>query len=209
MLFATLLSDKIRLQDKNRFFVGSILPDAYLESNDRKKTHFIKYIESENCLYFDFHDFYQKYYDKVIIDDLYLGYYAHIVEDAFYRYYLYYEKNFMERIKSYKLDVLHNDYHILNSFITQKYNLPSCIDYPKGFDEIPLSRITKFDVYGIISEYGSDLVEEYGGTTVLLTEEMLEEFVAKYVDRVEDELRGMKNGISSLNVLDYKWEKKL
>ena len=30
MLFATLLADKIDIFDKNRFLIGSILPDAYI-----------------------------------------------------------------------------------------------------------------------------------------------------------------------------------
>ena len=33
--------------------------------------------------------------------------------------FLYYEKRFMEKIKRYELDILHNDYHILNSYIVK------------------------------------------------------------------------------------------
>ena len=41
MLFSTLLLDKIELFDKNRFFIGSILPDAYTNPVNRKVSHFI------------------------------------------------------------------------------------------------------------------------------------------------------------------------
>lgn len=208
VLFGTLLSDKIELYDKNRFLIGSILPDAYIDPSDRKVAHFIKNLPDENCLYFDFQDFFEKYDLKVRNDDLYLGYYAHLVEDAFYRYFLYYEKCFMKKIKRYELDILHNDYYILNSYIAGKYVLPSHLEVPKDFEDEPLNGITEFDIKEIVSAYENDVVEVRNEKTELLTEAMLEEFVLKYIDVLADELHSVKNGHSKLNVLDYKWENK-
>ena len=208
VLFGTLLSDKIELYDKNRFLIGSILPDAYIDPSDRKVAHFIKNLPDENCLYFDFQDFFEKYDLKVRNDDLYLGYYAHLVEDAFYRYFLYYEKCFMKKIKRYELDILHNDYYILNSYIAGKYVLPRHLEVPKDFEDEPLNGITEFDIKEIVSAYENDVVEVRNEKTELLTEAMLEEFVLKYIDVLADELHSVKNGHSKLNVLDYKWENK-
>ena len=208
VLFGTLLSDKIELYDKNRFLIGSILPDAYIDPSDRKVAHFIKNLPDENCLYFDFQDFFEKYDLKVRNDDLYLGYYAHLVEDAFYRYFLYYEKCFMKKIKRYELDILHNDYYILNSYIAGKNVLPSHLEVPKDFEDEPLNGITEFDIKEIVSAYENDVVEVRNEKTELLTEAMLEEFVLKYIDVLADELHSVKNGHSKLNVLDYKWENK-
>lgn len=208
MLFGTLLSDKIELFDKNRFLIGSILPDAYKNPMNRKVTHFIKYISDENCLYFDFQDFFKRFENNVRNDDLYLGYYAHLVEDAFYRYFLYYEKCFMQKIKRYELDILHNDYRILNSYIVKKYALPSHLELPKAFENELLYGITEFDIKKIISDYENDVVELSDEKTVLLTEVMLEEFVLRYIDILADELHSVRNGHSELNVLDYKWENK-
>lgn len=208
MLFGTLLADRIRLVDKQRFLIGSILPDAYIKPSDRKVSHFIKYISEENCLYFDFQDFFERYRDKVVEDDLYLGYYAHLVEDALYRYFLYYEKSFMKRIKSYELDILYHDYHILNSYIVRKYTLPRHLERINGFENEALNEIAEIDIPQIISDYENDVIEMYDEETVLLTEDMLEEFVSKYIDILADELRSIKTGGSTLDVLDYKWENK-
>ena len=208
MLFGTLLSDKIELFDKNRFLIGSILPDAYINPTNRKVAHFIKYISDENCLYFDFKDFCERFKNKIMNDDLYLGYYAHLVEDAFYRYFLYYEKCFMKKIKSYELDILHNDYHILNSYIVRKYALPSPLELPKTFEKELLNEITEFDIKKLVSDYENDVIELCDEKTVLLTETMLEEFVISYIDILVDELHSVRNGCSKLNVLDYKWENK-
>lgn len=208
MLFATLLVNKLKISDKNRFFIGSIMPDAYINPEDRKISHFIKNISDENCLYFAFNDFYNRFNCKIIRDDLYLGYYAHLVEDAFYRYYLYYEKEFLSKIKSYELDILHADYQVLNSFIAKKYDMPMQIEIPKNYCKEELNEITEFDIGQIIRAYENDITEIVNNKTVMLTEEMLEEFVSKYIEIIADELRSVKNGKSLLNVLDYKWENK-
>ncbi len=208
ILFGTLLSDQMKLFDKNRFLIGSILPDAYINPANRKVSHFIKYISDENCLYFDFHDFFERFHNEIMKDDLYLGYYAHLVEDAFYRYFLYYEKCMMQKIKSYELDILHNDYHILNFYIMKKYALPSHLELPEAFENERINRITEFDLPKIVSDYGSDVVESCDAKTVLLTEAMLEEFVLRYIDQLVDEMHNIRNGCSKLNVFDYKWENK-
>ena len=208
MLFGTLLSGRIELFDQNRFLIGSILPDAYINPTNRKAAHFIKYIADENCLYFDFRDFLESFQNKVMEDDLYLGYYAHLVEDAFYRFFLYYEKHFMEKIKSYELDILHNDYHILNSYIVRKYALPSRLEPPNDFESELFSEITEFDIDKIVRDYENDINELCEEKTVLLTEDMLDEFVFKYIDILANELFSVRNGYSTLNVLDYKWENK-
>ena len=141
-------------------------------------------------------------------DDLYLGYYAHLVEDAFYRYFLYYEKGFMEKIKRYELDILHGDYHILNSYIAGKYSLPGCLTLPKDFEKELLNGIAEFDIKKIAGDYEKDIVELHEEKTVLLTEAMLEEFVFKYTDVLADELYSVKRGHSKLNVMDYRWDNK-
>ena len=159
MLFGTLLADRIALLDKNRFLMGSILPDAYIEPTDRKVSHFIKYIPDENCLYFDFRNFYERFQTEIMNDDLYLGYSAHLVEDAFYRYFLYYEKRFMEKIKRYELDILHKDYRVLNAYIVKRYTLPSRLEIPKAFEKELLNGITGFDIKKLIHDYQNDIVE--------------------------------------------------
>ena len=208
MLFGILLLDRIELYDKNRFLLGSILPDAYINPTDRKVAHFIKYVSDENCLYFDFKDFLERFRNNITNDDLYLGYYAHLVEDAFYRYFLYYEKGFMEKIKRYELDILHGDYHILNSYIAKKYSLPGCLTLPKAFEMELLNGITEFDIKKIVDDYEKDIVELHHEKTVLFTEAMLEEFVFKYTDVLADELYSVRQGYSKLNVMDYRWENK-
>ena len=208
MLFASLVEKKIDISDRNRFLLGSILPDSYIDPSARKTAHFIKSIPEQNQLFFDFPCFLEAFSQSVLNDDLYLGYYAHLVEDAFYRFFLYYEKDFMGRISRYELEFLHNDYHILNSYIIGKYDMPKQLELPDNFEKESINQITEFDANRIISEYENDISENVTGNTTFLTESMLEEFVDKYIGLLSDELQSVRKGGSLLNPLDYKWENK-
>ncbi len=208
MLLGDLLSDKLALFDKNRFLIGSILPDAYINPEDRKVAHFMKYRAEENDIYFDFHEFHKEFHTEIMNDDLYLGYYAHLIEDAFYRYFLYYEKQFLKKMKRYELNILHNDYCVLNAYIVSKYSLPGHLELPKRFEKEPLSRITEFDLEKICHDYEHDITNLHHGKPVLLTEDILDEYVVRYIEIAADELTSVRNGCSKLNVLDYKWENK-
>lgn len=206
VLFGTLLSDKIHFSDMNRFLVGSILPDAYINPADRQFSHFIKHIPDKHCHYFDFETFFLRYQNRIMTDDLYLGYYAHLLEDAFYRYFLYYEKCFIKKLKCYKLDILHNDYHILNSYIANKYILPNHLEIPYAFENELINELTTFDINTIINNYKNDIVESCNQKTIMLTESMIDEFILKYTDTLIEALHNAKNGKLKLNVRDYCWK---
>ena len=49
-LFGETLSNQIKLKDRNRFLLGSIMPDTYANANDRDLTHYK--IKKENQAYF-------------------------------------------------------------------------------------------------------------------------------------------------------------
>lgn len=206
MLFATLLSEKVAITNLNRFLLGSILPDSYTDPASRKVAHYIISIPEENQRFINFPCFFESFKQQIHNDDLYLGYYAHLVEDAFYRYFLYCENTRMSRISKSELDLLYTDYHILNSYIARKYDLPKHLEVPEGFGSEALNQITGFNANGIICEYQNDLAENINGKTTFLTEDMLEEFVAEYIPLLAKELQSIRLGSSLLNALDYKWK---
>lgn len=65
----------------------------------------------------------------------------------------------MAKIKPYEVDILHNDYHILNSYIAKKYTLPTHLELPKDWEREALNGITEFDVEQIVQDYRNDIVE--------------------------------------------------
>ena len=63
-LFGETLSNQIKLKDKNRFLLGSIMPDTYANADDRDLTHYK--IKKENQAYFFTESMVDKFIDKYI-----------------------------------------------------------------------------------------------------------------------------------------------
>ncbi len=203
-LFGELLSQQVKLKDKKRFLLGSILPDAYIDVEQRNATHF-KIREAEN-IYLNFHEFLNDYNEQILEDDLYLGYYMHLVEDAFYRDFFYnqYSKmpKSMEDVKR-----LHTDYHILNRYIVKKYELKNELCGYENLYQGELERIAQFRVESFLEELKRDFVEDISGETFYVTEQMIDEFVEQYLSIAVKELKNAQKGNSCLNPTDYMWVK--
>ena len=204
-LFGELFSRQIELKDKNRFLIGSIMPDAYADISDRDTTHYK--VKTNEIVYFDFNMFREQYNELIMKDDLYLGYYMHLVEDAFYRKFIYNEDNKMPSSQE-DVVILHNDYHILNSYIVSKYNIQNKINNVIDFSNEPINNLASFRVNEFIDEMSYDFNEQITGDTHFITEDMLDEFVEKYVPLGLEELQSIRSGKFNLQAIDYAWARK-
>lgn len=200
-LFGEIIASHVSLSDKQRFLLGSILPDA-IEPRDRDASHFK--VRTGTHTYFDFEAFRNAYFDLMLRDDLYLGYYIHLVEDAFYRVFLYTDRAVIPRTPE-EVRVLHNDYHILNSYIVKKYQLQNKLTYPVSLEAEPIGSIAPFHIDTFLKELANDFTDQTKGSTVYLTESMLDEFVETYLPLAIDEVKSIKNGFSTLSTSDYSW----
>ncbi len=205
-LFGDILAEKVTLKDKNRFLLGSVLPDAYSDAGQRNTSHFTSRLPTDNRVYFDFNEFRNQFGQLMMTDDLYLGYYMHLVEDDFYRQYIRSGdlKNNLPRSKE-EVARLHNDYHLLNSYIVQKYNISYTLVLPADFEKEPINRITAFAFDGFLENMKNDFTEKLQGQTHFLTENMLDEFIDKYIGIAEAELKCVMSGTHYLNAEDYAW----
>jgi hypothetical protein len=203
-LFGEMISKEIKLADKKRFLLGSILPDA-IEPACRNASHFK--IKTATHKYFDFEAFRNEYFNLMLHDDLYLGYYMHLVEDAFYRAFFYNNRFTMPRTRE-EVPILHNDYHILNSYIIQKYGIQNILGSTFSLEREPLCHIAPFTIDKFLGEMAYDFTEQTKGTTVFLTESMLDEYVNTYIPLAIAEVNRIKNRGSSLNATDYAWPAK-
>lgn len=203
-LFGEMISRNVELKDKNRFLLGSILPDAYVDVQDRDTTHFM--IRGEAGNYLDFHSFLEKYFERIQSDDLYLGYYMHLVEDAFYRD-LFHNKYGKRPRSMDDVKRLHKDYHILNAHIVEKYNLQNEIKMPCDLKEEAFHELVEFRVEEFLEEMAEDFREDVSGETFYITEVMVDEFVKEYLPLALKELQSIQTGKSCLHVEDYVWAK--
>lgn len=205
-LFGEIFSGQIKFKDKNRFLLGSVLPDAYADGCERDVTHFACTDPTGNYVYFNFEKYREKYFELIQKDDLYLGYYMHLVEDDFYRQFIYNNQFKMPRNKK-EVTILHNDYHVLNSYIVKKYNIQNKLEEPDDLKREPISEIATFRIDGFLKDMAYDFIEKMTGETRFLTENMLDEFIDKYAALGIKELQNIQLGRCFLRATDYAWSR--
>ena len=203
-LFGEMISRQVKLTDKKRFLLGSILPDA-IDPACRNTSHFK--VKTPTHKYFDFASFRNQYFDLMRHDDLYLGYYMHLVEDAFYRAFFYSDRFTMPRSKD-EVPILHNDYHILNNYIVRKYQIHNILEGIFSLENEPLRHIATFRIDEFLREMAKDFTEQTEGTPVFLTADSLDEYVKIYLPLAVEEVKTIRNGSSILTPTDYSWPAK-
>ena len=198
---AKLLAAKIPLRDARRFDFGSILPDA--EDGDHgSETHF-KVITPDGEKYFDFGRFGREYRREILSDDLYLGYYLHLVADAVYRRFVY-EKHGWDPSVPGNVGRLHNDYRLTNGYAAKRYGLEYDIVIPADFSKARIAGEMPFTVAGFFDEMKGDFLPYDGGEPFFLTPEMADDYIAETVTVCEAEYSALIAGKEP--VFSYRWK---
>ena len=138
---------KVSFRDINRLFLGVILPDGAVAGNSHLKKKICentRYTYDLEC----FRDRYGKYMEK---DDLYLGYYLHLIQDMLYRRFMYGEHGWNSSVPG-NVEKLHRDYEILNEYVSKKYSLSQEMIQELDLTKEPLAQLAEFDVKGLIKE---------------------------------------------------------
>ncbi|MBO6039744.1 MAG: hypothetical protein J6P58_00905 [Oscillospiraceae bacterium] len=200
-----LLLRECPVRDRKRFLLGSILPDAYSEHEERKLAHFTNR-STPGIMFFDFDAFRRRFGDRMATDELYLGYYIHLVEDNFFRSF------FRERLgvgidalEPEEVERLHRDYTLLNAYIVERYSIRNEIERPRDFENEPLNAIAHFDLDRFLRDFSADFTRQAEGDTRYLTEPMLDEFLARCLPQVLRELRTVQAGGRGLVARDMAW----
>ncbi len=195
------LINKNIIKNEYNFIIGSIIPDSNEHTPEHyNKTHYIIY--GENIKTINFNKFFKKYKDKIFEDEIYLGYYVHLITDCLYRHFMYNIKD----LKSHKKDEnfrikLYDDYNSLNRVLIEKYNL-SIIEIdekiiPKEFD---LYDIPKFQ-----GEIDSDFNVKYDENKFnYLTENIIYEFIDYAVNIIYNHIIDIKSKNGKL-LEEYWW----
>ena len=195
------LINKNVIKDEYKYIMGNIVPD----SNDHtKKDHSLThYITCENNkILIKFNDFFNKYKDKILDDDMYLGYYTHLLTDSLYRHYLYNIK----KMKKYRQDEnfeekIYSDYNKLNRILIEKYNLEKIdIDIKIVPKEFKLHTLDKLQEE--MDSYFDVICDNYN--LHYLTTDLIYDFIQYCVDIIYDNIKNIR--ISNIQLLEeYSW----
>ena len=199
-LIAVRLAEEIPVSDRQRFLAGSLLPDAHTSPEDRRKTHYRAYCGDSRI--YDFNRFRQEYAGEIFRDDLYLGYYLHLIEDAVYRFFLW-RGNYDRPRNAEQSAQIHRDYHILNACFVRKWKLENELTRMPSLTDEPITRIAAFDPDRILEELRQDFADHTTGTFRYVSEAMMEEYISEALALCRKELNEIRQGRFALDAKDF------
>lgn len=196
------ISEKYDVKERNRLNFGSVLPDF---SADRQKAHFRAVVWGGNKRTYDLNAFRVKFGKKILNDDLYLGYYLHLVQDVVYRHFVYDRYHWNPQIPG-NVERLHNDYALLNRYVREAHALSDDITVPEGFEAEDLAGIAEFYPDGMVEAMHGFFRNDGEGEAFFLSAEMVEEFIAEAAETCLRELNALRSGTSIMDGYDLAWE---
>lgn len=205
---AYILEKELKVNDVINFRVGHLLPDAVI-SCDKKKvnTHFISNINNGSRKMFDFTAFYNRYKHKILTDNLYLGYYFHLIQDSMFRMFLYYNMDYLKyRGNAAFQTQLYNDYHILNKYLVDKYSIKNDFIVQYDFCKHDINEIYPFEIIEFIKDINSDFNDKAVGEAKLFTKGNLDEYISKSLSICIQEYNSICEDKTLLNSRDFSWE---
>lgn len=206
LAIAKRIESKKHIVDKSRYRIGQILPDVNASSsNNHNDSHYKVTICDGMKKMFDFSEFYHTCKEKILSDDIYLGYYLHLVQDAFYRKFLYIDSGYQVTSKK-DVEVLHNDYRILNSYLVSNYEIGDNLRTPESLPEELISEKNRPDLQEFLQEIAIQRTIKQEGKLFFFTETMADEYIAKATELCCKEFDAIMLGHSCLNPIDYAWE---
>lgn len=189
-----------KFKDIGRLKFGAVLPDA----GERNIGHLKITVPPTDMRTYDFEGFRNRYGSLLMTDDLYLGYYLHLVQDLCYRHFVYDRYHWNPMIPG-NVEKLHNDYAITNHYVVEKYNLKNDLAVPEDFAEEKINEICRFDLLWLTRSINSYFREAGEGEIFFFTKEMTDKFIAEAVEACQKELNALKTGIGMINGSENGW----
>ncbi|MBE5960258.1 MAG: hypothetical protein E7256_02550 [Lachnospiraceae bacterium] len=93
---------------------------------------------------------------EILSDDLYLGYYFQLIQDALYWKFLYYDHGYQVTCPK-DAEVLYHDYMVLNFYLVSKFELDYALTAPERFETEKINSIYPFSLTEFILSIQRDL----------------------------------------------------
>ncbi|MCR5249941.1 MAG: hypothetical protein K6E50_04980 [Lachnospiraceae bacterium] len=196
------LTKSINFNDTNRLKFGSVLVDA----GSYGKSHLKVNVSDGKKKCYDFDRYRQMFGERMLADDLYLGYYLHLVQDALYRHYVYDRYHWNPMIPG-NVERLHRDYSIVNHHVVTKYRLENDLVIPEDFENEDINQIDSFDTSKLMADMCSYFVPVAEEPIFFFTKEMSDEYITEALAFCIKEVENLRNGLPGIDMLAYAWER--
>ena len=184
----------------DRLKLGAVLADF----GNRRDTHLQTRVQNGEKRTYDLNRFRAEFGEKLLEDDLYLGYYLHLIQDIVYRRLIYGKYAWDTTIEG-NIERLHRDYRILNGVIIEKYGLKNDIAVPEGFKSEGINRLGAFDTDLLLESMAGFFTWREEGEIFFFTEAMADEFILEAVETCLKELDALDSGGALMDMFECAW----
>lgn len=198
-----IINELIKLRSfraEDRLKLGAVLADF----GNRRDTHLQTRVQNGEKRTYDLNRFRAEFGEKLLEDDLYLGYYLHLIQDIVYRRIIYGKYAWDTTIEG-NIERLHRDYRILNGVIIEKYGLKNDIAVPEGFKSEGINRLGAFDTDLLLESMAGFFDQREEGEIFFFTEAMADEFILEAVETCLKELDALDSGGALMDMYECAW----
>ena len=195
------VTKELNCKDIYRLRLGAILPDGAVHGNGHLKIRICKETRST----YDLESFRERF-GKRMEDPLYLGYYLHLVQDIFYRYYVYSEHDW-DPLPPGNIERLYRDYGITNGFVAEQYGLHPDMIRQLDLTGEPLLSVAEYDVKELVERVKGHFLPVEDTDCFFFTREMAQEYIERAMVFCKDELRRLSEGKPGLSSTEWSWER--
>lgn len=195
------LTEEFPFSDARRLFLGCVLPDG---AADRNRAHLKRVLSPDGRRTYDVNAFRERFGELMRRDDLYLGYYLHLVQDILFRQFMYAEHGWNPAAPGY-VGRLHRDYAVTNGPIIRRHGLNA--DMVRPLDPGPeLSKLGDFDIPRFAQDVRGYFAPAEETECLFFTPELAEAYIGRAVDLCLEELDHLKNGGPLIDSQDWAWD---
>lgn len=195
---------QVKVNDRNRFRLGCIMPDAYNPAVSKADSHLKVFVCGKSKKTYDLDKFISLFENEMKTDDLYKGYYLHLIQDLIFRELMYDKYKWNPTIPG-NVERLHNDYHLINLYVIKKYGLVSNVQPIEGLEEEKIYSLYPFKVEGFLRDMENDFIDNGEGECYFFTKEMADEFVECATETCIRELQALEEGKHYVNEYERAW----
>lgn len=206
LAITNMLIKQFDFRDTARLRIGTIIPDASCNRQEYLKSHFKTQIGDKDERTYDLTDFRNRFRKLMKEDDLYLGYYLHLIQDLLYRHFVYDKYHWDPRPEG-NVERLHEDYRQINEYVINKYKIDNDICIPADFANETMTEIATFDVKSFVAELQRDFEGVEAKERFFFTDSMVDEYINWAVDYCMKELEALKCGTFYFNEYEWSWGK--
>lgn len=198
------LSQQYEFSNIDRLYFGTIIPDGVSSCQEYILSHFKLRISDTGKRSYNLTEYKEKFGNLLKADDLYLGYYLHLIQDLLYRHFMYDRYHWNPKPDG-NIERLHDDYKQINAYVISKYGLHSDIHVPNGFASEKINELADFEPDRFIQELKNDFERIEYKERFFFTDNMVDEYIQWAVEYCKKELAALENGSYYFDEYEWSW----